>query len=209
MQSPIFAALVLAGATLHAQSPMIAGLVHGKFVSWTGSLRSGEITVVNASGMSSCQFDSRTYFERDHQLIAVRGLSPGDPLEVVADRKPGSPACYARTVQVTEAHARLFTPGVRPPLRTSVSPTESFAPRGDVIFGGRVLRCDAQQIVVLTRTREIHLQVRRDTHFAGDGLSLDAQSLPVNAHVFVRAGHNIDGRLEAYRVVWGDIVAPQ
>jgi len=188
---------------------MQPGVVHGKLVSWTGAPRAGEILIGSSEGVSSCAFDSRTYFEREHRMIAVTGLSAGDPLEIVADRRPGSSACYARTVHVSGAAPQLFVPGVRPALRTGPSPTESFAPRGDFMFGGRVVRRESRKMTVMTRAGEIHVVLRPDTHFADRGLSVDAASLPVNAHVFVRAGRDIDGFLEAYQVIWGEIVAPQ
>jgi hypothetical protein len=200
-------ALFLMSVASNAQTAMMPGVVRGKLVSWSGSIRAGEIQVINSEGVCSCQFDGRTYFEREHQTIAVRGLEPGDPLEVVADRKPGSTACYARTVHVVSGHAQLYVPGVRPPLRMSPSPTEAFAPRGDFAFGGRVVRGDSRNLTVMTRTGEIHLVLRPDTHYLGGGLSLDRWSLVVNTHVFVRAGRDVDGFLEAYRIVWGAMLA--
>jgi hypothetical protein len=188
---------------------MRPGVVRGKLVAWTGSNRGGEITLINPDGLSACQFDARTYFEREQQMIVVSGLSAGDPLEVVADHRVGSSACYARTVHVMGAHTRLFTPGVRPPLRSGPSPTEAFAPRGDMVFGGRVVRRETATLTVMTRHGELHLVLRPDTRFAGDGLTVDAGALPVNTHVFVRAGHDVDGQVEAYQIFWGEIVAPQ
>ena len=188
---------------------MPTGIVRGRLVSLSGTTHTGEVTIRNSNGLSSCRFDSRTYFEREHEMIPPAALATGDPLEIVADRKPGSPACYARTVQVVNSHPQLFVPGVRPPLRTVPSPTEAFAPRGDFMFGGRVVRRDGERLTVMTRAGEIHVVLRPDTRYAGDGLTVDAASLPVNAHVFVRAGRDVDGFLEAYQIMWGAIVAPQ
>ena len=188
---------------------MPVGIVRGRLASWTGTPRGGELTIRNTDGSSSCLFDTRTYFEREFRPISINGLASGDPLEVVADRRPGSPSCYARTVQVVNAHSRLYVPGVRPPLRPAKSPTEAFAPRGDFMFGGRVVRRDAERLTVQTRAGEIHVLLRPDTRYAGDGLSVDASSLNVNTHIFVRAGRDVDGYLEAYQIMWGNIVAPR
>jgi len=203
------AAFLLTGFALQAQTSMPSGVVHGKLVSWAGSARAGEFIISNSEGLRSCLFDARTYFERDHQMVAITGLIAGDPLEIVADRKPGSSNCYARTVQVTGAAPQLFVPGIRPPLRSFSSPTESFAPRGDFMFGGRLVRRESAKLTVKTRAGEIHVALRPDTRYVDGGLSVDAASLPVNTHIFVRAGHNLEGLLEAYQVIWGDIVAPQ
>lgn len=191
--------LVLAGSLqLHSQSDMAIGIVRGDLDSWSGNTRAGELTIRNADkAVYTCSFDVRTYFEREHQMIAIGGLASGDPLEVVADHKPGSSNCYARTVHVVERHARL---------RTSYSPTESFAPRGNLTFAGMVLRRDPWLLTLRTRSGDLHILLRPDTRYMGNGIRLDRASLLVNAHVFVRGGRNIDGDLEAYQVVWGEIV---
>jgi len=189
----------------HAQLNLPVGFTQGDVVSWTGSPRSGELTIRNVEkAVYSCRFDAYTYFEREHQMIQVNVLAAGDPVEVLADRRPGSATCYARTVQVVEPPAK--------PLRrwrAVASPTEDFAPRGDLAFGGLVLHRDADAIVIKTRTGELRVNLRPDTRFLSDGLRLDAAALMVNLHVFVRAGHDIYGQLEAFQVIWGEIIAPR
>ncbi|MBZ5600701.1 MAG: DUF5666 domain-containing protein [Acidobacteriia bacterium] len=199
----------LLAVAVQAQSPMPVGIVRGKLVSSIGTNRAGEITVRGADGLASCNYDARTYFEREFEMIHANALAPGDPVEVLADRRPGSTACYARTVQVTNRRPQLYVPGVRPPLRTAPSPTEAFAPRGDFMFGGRVVSREPRQLTVMTHAGEIHLVLRPDTRYAGDGLSADASSLKVNTHVFVRAGRDVDGFLEAYQIMWGEMTGPQ
>ncbi len=187
---------------------MHPGLIRGRFASWTGSNRAGEIVIRNFQGLSSCLFDARTYFARDQHMIAVSALIPGDPVEVVADHKPGSTACYARTVEVPNMHPSLFTPGVRPPLRRAPSPTESFAPRGDLAFGGRIVKLDLAAVTVKTRQGEIQLILRPDTRYAADGVTLDSDALRINTNVFIRAGHDVNGAIEAYQIFWGHISGP-
>ena len=48
--------------------------------------------------------------------------------------------------------------------------------------------------------------MRTDTRFLAGGVRLDAAALPVNTRVFVRAGRSLDGGIEAYQVMWGEIV---
>src|SRR5262249_847875 len=94
-------AVFIGAASLQAQANMPVGIVHGRVVAGSGSSRSGELEIRNPeSALYSCLFDARTYFERDRHATAVTALSAGDPVEVVADRRPGSVACYARIVQV-------------------------------------------------------------------------------------------------------------
>jgi hypothetical protein len=202
-------AVFLGSATLQlpAQLSMPIGIVRGDVVSWTGDTRMGELDIRNPENtVYSCHYDTRTYFERDHQMIAVAGLMAGDPVEVIADHKPGSAACYARTVQVTEKHAQRLLPGMRPSLRTAYSPTESFAPRGNLTFAGIVVRRGTWLLTLKTRTGEVRLQLRPDTRYMGDGLRMEPAALPVNTHVFVRAGRTLEGDLEAYQVVWGQML---
>jgi hypothetical protein len=187
---------------------MPIGLVHGTLVSWTGSARAGELSISNSDhGVSSCLFDLRTYFEREHQTVAVTSLAPGDPVEVLADHRPGSSNCYARTVHVVEARVSRLMPGMRPPLRRASSPTEVFAPRGDFIFAGIVRQQELTRITLRTRTGDVQLTLRPDTRYLGDGVRRDASEPLVNRHVFVRAGRDAGGDFEAYQVVWGEIVA--
>src|SRR4051812_10280960 len=74
------------------------GILRGDLVNWTGRPDAGVILVTNASGVYRCGFDSKTYMERENQRAAVGAFSPGDRIEIVADNKVGSDACYARTV---------------------------------------------------------------------------------------------------------------
>lgn len=182
--------LGLLAASLGAQTIMPVGFVRGDVV----STNAGELTIRNTqNAVLGCFYDARTYFERDRQSIAVAGLAAGDPVEVLADRKPGSPNCYARTVQVVS---------LRRPQR---HPVESFQPRGDMTFGGTVVRRASRVLTLKTRAGAITLRLRPDTRYLGDGLRLDAEALLVNTHVFVRGGRNLDGDLEAYQVVWGEM----
>lgn len=173
---------------------MPVGIMHGEFVSWSGTPRAGELHVRNRQdAIYGCQYDARTYVERDHQMIAVAALAAGDPVEVVADHKPGSTTCYARMVHVIDKRPR-------PHLRASAGAIEAFTPHGNIAFGGIVVRHAPGTITLKTRTGEETLLLRPDTRFMGDG------ALLVNTHVFVRAGRNVEGDIEAYQIVWGDIL---
>jgi len=78
-------------------------------------------------------------------------------------------------------------------------------PRGDRTISGVIIRRDARAITLRTHDGEQTLLLRRDTRYLGDGAQQDAASALVNTRVFVRAGPNLDGRLEAYQVMWGEI----
>jgi hypothetical protein len=192
--------LLLLSASLHAEESMPRGIVRGSLVSWEGAAGAGALTVRNADGLvSGCSYDRHTYFERNHWPVEITTLAAGDPVEVVADRRPGSSACYVRMLQVTvqaPVGRRAATPRV----------VESFQPRGNLSFAGLVRRRDAGTVTLKTRTGERTLLLRSDTRYLGEGMRADSAALGVNMHVFVRAGRNMEGQVEAYQVVWGEIL---
>jgi len=154
--------------------------------------------------------DARTFIERDHQRITCAKLASGDRMEIVSDRSSEPGARYARLVSVNpELRPRRRTPIVpRAPLKYE-DPTLRFAPRGSLTFTGVVLRLESAGLVLRTRIDgEKWIVVRRDTSFREDGLPVEASSLQSSTRVFVRAGMNLDGQVEAYEVVWGQILTP-
>jgi hypothetical protein len=199
----LWAVVLLITATAGAaEIEMPTGFVRGAMATWEGTPTLGQITVRAADGsLSSCGYDFRSWFERAHERIAVSKLLPGDPLEVLADRKPGTRACYVRIVHVLDPPVR-----VNPRRVAAIKAPDPPVLRGDQTVSGVVIRREGPALTVRTRTEERTLLLRPDTAYFGDGLRLDASALAVNTHVFVRAGRNMDGRIEAYQVMWGSIV---
>jgi hypothetical protein len=196
--------LVLA-APVGAQTQMPSGVFLGTLAGWEGTIAAGEFTARNSGNeVFSCRYDSLSYVERDHRRTRIPRLEAGDPLEILADRKPGSDLCYARTVQVVESKPR------RDPARMKPHPPRGFAPaflpQGDRSFGGVVVRRDAQTLTLRTRAGERTLLLRSDTRYLDGGVHIGSSALTVNLHVFVRAGKDIYGNLEAYQVMWGRIL---
>ena len=205
----ILLAFVLSGAAT-AQENAPIGILRGDLVAWAGSPRTGELTFRNADEhLYQCSYDDKTYFERDNQRISVAAAQKGDRVEILSDRRIGSDVCYARTVQILQTPLVHIVPGVRPKLRQSVSATELFAPRGNMTFAGVVLRLDADRLVLRTRSGEHkRILLRSDTRYLTGGQSADRLALPINTRVFIRAGKNLDDEVEAYQVMWGDILQP-
>ena len=191
-------------AVLHAQTSMPVGILNGRFVAWSGSASSGELTVRNPQNRTySCRYDARTYVERSNEPIAVTGLSANDPVEVLADRQAGSADCYTRMVHVVS---------LRPVHRVDAFAgrlPEQERPRGDLPFNGVVTKIGPGLMTLRTRAGEVRISLSSDTRYIAGGVNRDRAALTVNVHVFVRAGRNLDGDIEAYQVVWGNIVEPQ
>jgi hypothetical protein len=72
-----------------------------------------------------------------------------------------------------------------------------------------IVRRDARSITLRTRDGEQTLVLRKDTRYLADGSQQDSGALAVNTRVFVRAGQTLDGGVEAYQVMWGEIVGAQ
>ncbi len=190
------------------QAPI--GIARGDLVSWQATSGAGELSFKTLEGrLYQCSFDGKTYFERDNQRVTAGAMAAGDRVEIVSDRKAGSEVCYARTVHVLDTPAATPGPGGRPRFRKEQSPTESFAPRGDMTFAGVVMRVDHDVITLRTRADGLKLiLLRQDTRYIGDGQRVEAAGLKRNTRVFIRAGRNLENDIEAYQVVWGEIVQP-
>jgi|SRR5579863_494158 len=194
-------ALVLCGASLNAQQVTPVGFVRGNLISWEGTPGSGHLTVQRADGaVYDCTYDENTLFQRDQRPIHVVDLTVSEPVEVLFDRK--SLSCYARMLSVV--HRMPEPEGWRP--HAIALPRDGFQPRGNLTFGGLVVDGPGGAITIKTRTGETTLLLRSDTRFSGDGVRLEAPQSLLNKHVFIRAGRDIYGVLEAYQVVWGEIL---
>lgn len=191
-------------AAAQAQTPietqMPTGIVHGGFVASSGTAAAGEIQVRDAANaVSFCFYDARTYVERAHERIAIADLSSGEPVEVLADRRAGSSNCYARIVYAGKQRPLA---AIDPLL---MRPLEAI-PRGSLTFAGAVARVEGRDLTMRTRSGDVVLRLRGDTRFIDGGLRVERGALRVNAHIFVRAGRDVWGELEAYQVIWGTIV---
>jgi len=190
-------------APLCAPADMPKGLFRGQMVSWEGSPVKGVLLARNTAGVvEGCGYDSLSILELSRQRVTVAKLEAGDPLEIITDHKPGSYDCYIRMLQV-------IPPG---PLPSRVKPVAATRPvfdrpRGDRTVSGVIVRRDARTITLRTRDGEQTLLLRKDTRYLGDGAQQDAAAVLVNTRVFVRAGRNLEGGVEAYQVMWGEIGA--
>jgi hypothetical protein len=194
-------------ASLLAEEQAPAGIVRGKLESWAGTLAGGELRVQGGTGgILVCAYNDKTYIERERLRIAVSSLKPGSSLEMVTDRHAGR--CYARTVHVIVGVPASELPSPHRPRLRPVRPSwQSIVPRGNLTFSGIVLRLNRESMLLRTRSegRKTFL-IRHDTGFVDRGRVVAADDLAVNTQVFVRAGRNFEGDLEAYLIAWGEIL---
>jgi hypothetical protein len=182
-----WSALVLA-ESLHGQQSMPVGIIHGSLISLAG----GNLSVRETSGVVyDCSYDSHTLFQRNQWPIHSTDLSGGEPVEILSDRKPAR-SCYVRMVSVVNI----------PQPKRHVPQREAWVPHGYLTYSGLVVKAEASTVTLKTRSGLRTLQLRGDTHYT------EATEPLLNKHVFVRAGRTLQGALEAYQIVWGEIFLP-
>lgn len=104
---------------------------------------------------------------------------------------------------------RAYDPGRQPRLKLDLNPLNVLIRRGNVMYGGVIASLDAQQLEVRnSRGERIRTLLRDDTHYFRDGLPSARLELVLNQVVSIRAGRNLEGQLEAFYVMWGDILRP-
>ncbi|MGA3239816.1 MAG: DUF5666 domain-containing protein [Bryobacteraceae bacterium] len=216
------AGVLLVSALISAAQipPQNAGQLRGVLLERDAPTDGGEFSVrADGNQVVRYRFDAKTFVEREDRPIDVPRLRPGEKVEVLSDPLAGSLLRYARTIHVIDPapppHAAtrpgsrldpLLTLGLTPGLRVS---TEPLSPRGDMTFSGVVSRLSDGRLVLRTRNAgEQTLLLRRDTRFVADGETVAAAELKTNMRVFVRAGKDVFGHVEAYQVAWGEILLP-
>jgi hypothetical protein len=187
-------------------------LIRGVILECDTQASAGELAVRDAANeVFRYQFDAKTYAERDGQLIQASGLKPGEKVEVVSDRSPGSNLRYARTIHVVQPvpPPRPLTMG-RYRAPNPASHRLDTLPTGNLTFAGVVFRLNGERVVLHTRaTGEQSILLRADTRYLHDGEIVEAKDLKPNMRVYVRAGRNLYDQVEAYQIIWGSILNPR
>jgi hypothetical protein len=198
------AVVLFLGAVAAAEPRPPLGILRGDLLSWDGTWQNGILQLRLDSGIDySCNFNSATFFERDRVRIGVGKLRPGDKLHVVSDRTSPSAKCFARMVKIVAEHDAPFQWGA---VRRA---TESFAPRGSLVYSGVIVQPEEGAFVLRTRSGERHrIMLRADTRFVDNGVVTGPEILTMNRQVYVRAGFNSEEEMEAYQVMSGEILQP-
>ena len=197
----------LCAIALSAQGPAPEGVVRGTLVDWDRR-PIGELSVRVRDHRVVCfRFDGKTLVERDGRRADLTRFRKGDVIEVVPEPGPNPKLLRARSVVVVAAGPQVRN--TRALLRERSTLLDDLFPRGDLTFAGVVTRLNPGLMELRTRGRgSAEILLRDDTRYIGDGQETPYSGLKVNARVFVRAGRNLDDRIEAYQVMWGDILVP-
>ncbi|HUQ95047.1 MAG TPA: hypothetical protein VM120_25445 [Bryobacteraceae bacterium] len=203
----VFLAFVVFAAQSAAQDRGLAPLVRGIFQEWLGSEGSGTFLFHTTDAQEyRCLYSNKTYFESDHRRTFITDIAPGQQLEILSERIAEPPRCRALIVRVVAGEKPA--PANRARIRPAPAPTEFFAPRGSLTFTGLIVRMDENSLVLRTRAGERQtIRLRPDTRYSGSGDS-GAGLAPLNRPVQIRAGRNFESEIEAFSVVWGDILRP-
>lgn len=203
--------VLFAAGLANAQQMAPLGIVRGTLIQ-RDDAKTGELTVrLKDNHVYFFQFDARTYIEKEEKSIPAGNLATGDNVEILSDVGKSSGERYARTVKVlTEEPA---TPSRRVRLRRrppeSDSVLDDLFPRGNMTFAGIIASVGPDSLLLRIKGRnETRILLRPDTRYFRAGAQVDAADLAVNTRVFVRAGKNLYDEVEAYQVVWGDILKP-
>jgi hypothetical protein len=201
----LLALLIALPQALLAEDPPL-GIVRGKITEPTSGVNRGAFLLTLTDGRPfRCTFDERTWFEALRVRVNLDAFTPADLVEVLADQRlqpDGSSRCYARTVRLAELNAP--PPNPRRPVYRSV--TEHIIPRGELQFAAVVTAISVDAVHLKTRTEPPRrFLLRPDTRFLEGGIVSSFDHLSVNQRVSVRAGKNVEGLLEVYQLIWGEI----
>jgi hypothetical protein len=218
---------LLAVAISAAQTPVSSAgrpLVYGVLIERDTLAPTGQFAIRLATNeVLRYRFDAKTYVVRNDSLIDVPRILPGEKVEVLSDAVAGSPLRYARDVHVLSDAPAPVPTALRAPASSSASSAfnvpvsrepyaafdDTFLYTGDMTLSGVVARISADRLVLHTRSGEQSVEVRNDTRFIDAGAVAAAADLKPNTRVFVKAGKGLYGQVEAYQIIWGDILAPK
>lgn len=200
---------ILFPCLMAAQTPYSSPILRGVVLE-CDQRPAGELAIRAADNeVLRYQFDKRTYVERDEQMIEPSRLVPGEKVEIVSDRAPGFLLRYARTIHVVQ-----ITPPARPQRTSGVprpyNPRTESVRTGSLSYSGVIYRVNAEKFILHTREAgDLAILLRKDTRYLEDGQVVDLASLKPNMRVFVSAGKGLYDEVEAYQVIWGQILAPR
>jgi hypothetical protein len=200
--------LLVFPALLMAEQPPVV-VTNGTLLERDTGSPIGEFSVREADNhVFRYRFDEKTLVDRNQLTSSIDYLQAGDKVEVIAEDGPQFTLRYARTVHVLEASSPLRRVPQERFHAFPMSQERSF-PNGTLTYSGIVSRLNPQRMVLHTRgSGDQTILLRQDTRYLDNGSIVESTELRTNMRVFVRAGHTLLNDVEAYQVVWGQILLP-
>ena len=202
-------ALWLIPAALAAQQPQSATVAQGLLLEHDNEA-AGEFSLRAADNhVLRYRFDEKTLIDRDQLRSSMARLEPGDKVEVISDDGPASSLRYARTVHAQDVPRPQQRPVSQNRYRAYRPLEDPLLSNGTLTYAGVVFRLNRERMVLHTRDGgDQTILLRQDTRYLGNGEVAEPDELRTNMRVFVRAGHTLFNEVEAYQVVWGEILMP-
>lgn len=185
-------------------------ILRGEVVDWEVTEEGGEFTWRAADlRRRKCAVNSSTFYMTGDKRVAADRIQRGATIEFIASGDPASEGeCLALTIYLRlpplrRSPASEYTAARRPPVLL-----DNLWPRGNLTFAGVVERIDARELRLRTRKGEEHVLVLRDdTSYRKQGRRSSPSELTEQTQVYVRAGRNLFGEVEAYHIIWGEILS--
>ncbi len=186
----------------------LAPLARGVWQEWVGSESNGSFLFKTLDEQAHrCAFTSKTYFELEHKRTWASRIESGQQIEVLSERMTGSTRCRALIVRVLTPKT-LENPRYK--WQTWKAAAELVAPRGNVLLTGIVLEHDEYSLRLRTKQgARLLITLRSDTRFSNHGAVSQRTELPTYLPIQIRAGKTYDNKIEAYSIVWGEILRPK
>ncbi len=200
--------IVAAGLAGQALPP--AGSVRGALLEWDDAGAGVLMLRARDNRVYAFRFDAGTAVERDGLRAGISAMRKGDIVEVSPEgrEREGIP----RVASIRVLSSRALPPPARFPRyrpRRPASALDELFPRGNLAFAGLVESVTPEGLVLRTRNHgETQILLRPDTRYVRDGVQVEGSQLGINVRVYVRAGRNLDDDIEAYSVMWGEILKP-
>lgn len=195
---------------LMAQQRTPVRVVEGRLIEWdaNGALKIG----IRDLSFRACRYDDETRIAGPEGRLFQSDVRIGSRVEAVLDGRGES--CRVLSLYVRSQNVGVLEEDVYEAYREALARQrhllDDIRPRGNMTFAGLILDHGADRLLLKTQSdgrRELRL--RYDTQYTDQGRPSDSSMLEVNSTVFIRGGRGIDGRLEAYEVVRGDILMPR
>lgn len=202
-------ATVLLALVAVAQESGPVGTLRGTLLERDASTP-GQVSVRTRQHQVYCFLvDEATGIEREGRRITLGETEPGDVLEIGWEQRSGGKQRYARTVHVVAARQAVASPAYPSRISLRRSSSDELIPRGRLTFAGTVTELNEESLVLRTRSGSPQtILLRNDTRYLHDGRLVGLAALKINTRIFIRGGENLEGQIEAYQVVWGQILKP-
>ncbi len=183
--------------------------IKGELIQWRIQGLAGAMAIrIDDNSIERCRVLEGSRLMRAGIRIHPHGVRLGDTVEVEADYGGGRCNVLKLHIRPFQGERKMVNGKYRSPLYPRAYLDALWA-RGLLTFSGIVGRIDDGRLFIRMREHgERSFALRDDTVFQYEGVQVERDTLEAYTRVFVRASRTADGDLEAYQVLWGQILRP-